>query len=146
MNWKERFRPRNVTEAGCLVFLAAIPFLGVAIFLGVLDYIPYIAMGSWLIFYAMRFGFQAHTAYEVPKRTAVIISGILVLAYFLLWLGILVALAFGFSDFINQVNNWLFFIFGIALAIGMYIHLIRFKQTVYEKWFGWQPKDADGQR
>ena len=142
MNRRERVRPSNAAEAGCLVFLAAIPFLGAAIFLGVLDYIPYIAMGSLLFLYAIRFGSQAHTAYEVPKRTAVIVSGILVLAYFLFWLGILVALAFGFSYFINQVNDWLFFIFGIVLAIGMYFHLIRFKQTVYEKWLGWQTKES----
>lgn len=78
MNWKERVKPSNAAEAGCLVFLAAIPFLGAAIFLGVLDYIPYIAMGSLLI----------------------------------------------------------------VLAIGMYFHLIRFKQTVYERWLGRQPKEG----
>ncbi len=145
MNWKERVKPSNPAEAGCLVLLVAIP-LAFAAIIWYFNYLPYIAMALWLIVHTFRFGYQAQAAYEVPKMTAVVVSGLLVLAYFLLWLGILVALAFGYSDFVNQVNDWLFFIFGIALAIGMYFHLVRFKQTVYEKWLGWQPKEglADG--
>jgi membrane protein YdbS with pleckstrin-like domain len=95
-----------------------------------------------LIVYVLRFGFQAHAAYEVPKRTAVIVSGMLVLAYFFLWLGIVAILAWGFQNFIDQTSFWLFVIFGIVLAVGLYFHLVRFKQRVYEKWLGWQPKEG----
>ena len=144
MNWKERIKPSNPAEVGCLVFLVVVPLFVAAIYLGVVDYIHYIATGSWLIFYAFRFGLQAHAAYEVPKKTAVILSGVLVLAYFLIWIGILVALIFGLSDFVSQANNWLYFVFSLVLAYALYFHLVRFKQTVYEKWFGWQLKVGIG--
>jgi hypothetical protein len=146
MNWIERVKPSNTSEVGCLVFLVALPFFITANFLGVLDYIPRIAMGLWLIVYVFRLGFQAQAAYEVSKRTAIIVSGMLVLAYFLIWLAILVALIFGFSNFINQASSWLFFVFGMVLAVALYFHFMSFKQVVYERWLGWQPKEgiADG--
>lgn len=145
MNWKERIKPSNAAEAGCLIFLVGIPLGVVAIILD-LRFIPQIAVGGWLIFYAFRFGYQAYVTYEVPKRTAFTVSGMLVLVYFFLWLGIVVLLAWGFQNFIDQTNFWLLVIFGIVLAVGLYFHLVRFKQTVYEKWLGWQPKEgvADG--
>lgn len=145
MNWKERIKPSNAAEAGCLVVLVAIPLAVAAIFLN-FNYLPHIAMVLWLIFYAIRFAFQAYVAYEVSKRSAFMISGMLVLTYFLLWLGIVVLINWGSQNFIDQTNFWLFVILGIVLAVGLYFHLVRFKQTVYEKWLGWQPKEglADG--
>ena len=142
MNWQERFKPSNTAEAGCLVFLVAVLFLVAAIFLGVADYIPHVATGGWLIFYAFRFGYQAQSVYEVPKITAVVVSGLLVLAYCLIWIGILVAITSALSDFISQDNSWLIFIFGFVMAYALYSHFVRFKQTVYEKWLGWQPKEG----
>ena len=145
MNWRERIKPSNAAEAGCLVLLVAIPLAFAAIFWN-FNYLPYIATALWLIFYAFRFGYQAYVAYEVSKRTAFIISGMLVLVYFLLWLGTAVLINWGFQNFIGQTNLGLIVIFGILLAIAMYFHLIRYRQTVYEKWLGWQRKEglADG--
>lgn len=141
MNWKERFKPSNMAEAGCLVLLVAIPLAFAAIFWN-FNYLPYIATALWLIFYAIRFAFQAYVTYEVPKRTAFIVSGMLVLAYFLLWLGIVLLFNWGFQNFISKPNLWLFVIFGLVLAVALYFHLVRFKQTVYEKWLGWQLKEG----
>lgn len=145
MDWKERLRPSNAAEVGCLIFLVGIPLAVGAIALD-LQFIPQIAVGAWLIFYAFRFGYQAHVTYEVSKTIAIIVSGLLALAYFLIWIGILVAIMFGLSDFIGQYNSWLPFLLGMVLALTLYFHLFRFKQTIYEKWLGWQPKEgiADG--
>lgn len=142
MNWSERFKPSNPAETGCLVFLVVVLFLVAAIFLGVADYIPHVATGCWLIFYALRFGYQVHAAYEVPKITAVVVSGLLVLAYSLIWIGILVAIMATLSDFISQDISWLLFAFGFVLAYALYSHFVRFKQTVYEKWLGGSQKSA----
>jgi hypothetical protein len=103
MDWQERVKPSNAAEAGCLIFLVAIPLAFAAIVWN-FNYIPHIAMVLWLIFYAFRFGYQAYVAYEVSKRTAFIISGMLVLVYFFLWLGIVALLAWGFQNFIDQTN------------------------------------------
>ena len=142
MNWKERFLPTNATEAGCLALIITGVFITIAYFLDALNQIPRIAMALWLSFYVYRFGVQAQVDYQVPKRTAFIVSGVMVAVYFLIWLGILVMLAFGFSNLINQVNSLILFVFGTGLAIALYFHMIRFKQTVFEKWLGWQPKEG----
>ncbi|MEZ4593589.1 MAG: hypothetical protein R3D55_20960 [Chloroflexota bacterium] len=141
MNWKERFKPSNMAEAGCLSFLVGFPLAVVAIILD-FRFIPQIAVGGWLIFYAFRFGYQVHATYEVPKTTAVVVSGLLVFAYSLIWIGVLSAIMFALSDFIGQDTSWLLFIFSFVLAYALYSHFVRFKQTVYENWLGWQPKEG----
>lgn len=146
MNWRERFKPSNSTEAGCYFFVFVVAFHALLFILKIEALVIILFVFLLCVYSIKKLGSETLMEYEISPRAAYLSSILLVFAFAISWLiiGLLAGLSGWALGYImaDGIAEWLAFLLFVILAYFTYSPMVWFKTTILEKWLGWQRKDV----